>query len=404
LSAERDRFEAQRSVERAELDRAWQALYDARDRDAAALAEQREAVAAEAAAQRSWHAHGEGLYTPPEPGAFAWESPVYAPPAWAGVKPETVAPTHAEPAELYAVGGLAKGSEPLASCERLQPGAPSWRPLPPLLGPRGYCAALLLPAHLAHAAGRPPASALLALGGSAGGAPLGSCEVLSLDPHDSTGWQGIAGLAQPRVWHAAALLRGAMPVVLGGHTGAGVSPSCEALDLETDAPRGLWRPLAPLGRPRAYLAAAALRGSLYAVGGFAAPNYLALVEAYDPSGDAWHAVAPLRHARRGHGCAALEGMGLLVVGGGYDGERSLAEVEGWDPRANTWHPLAPLRRPRQLLGLAAAGGCAYAVGGFDGGAGGRWVECYDAAADAWRDLPPLGGSPRFGLGLAAGLV
>lgn len=382
-----------------------QELYDARDRDALALAEQREALQAEAAQPRGWHPHHAEAPRAPDPG---WHPPLSAPPVLAGMRPQAAPaeslPSHAEPVELYAVGGLAKGSEPLASCELLPPGAPAWRPLPPLLTPRGYCAALLLPAHIAHAAGRPPAPILLALGGSGGGAPLGSCEALSIDPHDSIGWHAIAGLAQPRVWHAAALLAGTMPVILGGHAGAGVTASCEALELETDAPRGLWRELAPLGRARSNLGAAALRGCLYAVGGFAAPNYLATVECYDPAGDAWHSVAPLRHARRGHGCAALEGLGLLLAVGGYDGERSLGDAEGWDPRTNAWHPLPPLRRPRQLLGLAAAGGCAYAVGGFDGGASGRWVECYDAAADAWRELPLLSGSPRFGLGLAAGLA
>jgi hypothetical protein len=150
------------------------------------------------------------------------------------------------------------------------------------------------------------------------------------------------------------------------------------------------------------LGLAPLKGLLYAVGGFHPPSYLADTTCYDPATDAWWPVAPLRDARREHGCAALEQLGIVVVCGGYDGERYVPSTEMFDPRAQGWRPLAPLKRPRQLLACASAGGCVYAVGGFDGKAAGPWVDIYDARKDEWRPLEtPLQGGPRMAHGLVA---
>ena len=122
----------------------------------------------------------------------------------------------------------------------------------------------------------------------------------------------------------------------------------------TPSPRGG----APWASPRA-------RGRC-AVGGFAAPHYLATVEAYDPRANQWWGCAPLAAPRRDLGLAAVEHRNTLVCAGGYDGNAYLGVVEGFDPRTNNWRALAPLRRPRQLLGLCAKGDSVFALGGFDG--------------------------------------
>ena len=68
-------------------------------------------------------------------------------------------------------------------------------------------------------------------------------------------------------------------------------------------------------------------GTLYAVGGFAAPHYLSTVEAYDPNANQWWGVAPLRSPRRDLGLCAVEHRHMLVCAGGYDGNSYLGAVE-----------------------------------------------------------------------------
>src|SRR5262249_27768690 len=71
------------------------------------------------------------------------------------------------------------------------------------------------------------------------------------------------------------------------------------------------RPLAAARRPaHAALAAAAMDGRLYAVGGRIDGNYsrnLASNEAYDPATDRWEQRAPMPTARSGIAAAVLEG-------------------------------------------------------------------------------------------------
>lgn len=166
----------------------------------------------------------------------------------------------------------------------------------------------------------------------------------------------------------------------------------------SSAAAGRWDQCHPLSNGRSTLGLAACAGTLYAVGGFAAPRYLSTVEAYDPNADQWWGVAPLRSPRRDLGLTAVEHRHMLVCAGGYDGNSYLGAVEGFDPRTNGWRLLAPLRRPRQLLGLCSQGDQVFAVGGFDGKESVRAVEMYDVRTDRWQEMPPMSTS-RLGLGV-----
>lgn len=280
LSAERERFEAQRSSERAELDRAWQArgrlarnppfsrrvacsprkpafpgadacfaqeLYECRDRDAA-LRGAAEAAVADAASARAAAAYASAdaeqarraaaasfaaaAYAPPPPPPVPHAAPPGRPVAGGASGPSPPPPA---PATLFAIGGLSRSAEPLASCEAFDPAAGAWYPLPPLSVPRGYCAAAA-----AGGGGRRGGATLYAIGGSRGGAPTDSCEALA--PGGAT-WRPIAAMGTPRVWHAAATVRDAV-IVVGGYDGAKALAAAEAFAPDVDAPRGLWRPLA----------------------------------------------------------------------------------------------------------------------------------------------------------------
>ncbi|HEY3098309.1 MAG TPA: galactose oxidase [Methylomirabilota bacterium] len=227
----------------------------------------------------------------------------------------------------------------------------------------------------------------------------------------------------------------------------GASTSSPA-PIEVAAP-GTWTSLAPLPTPRQEVAAAALRGHIWVMGGFgAAAEPTAAAESYDPATNSWTARAllptPVHHA-----AAVTVGERLFVLGG-YTGGRvrwePVGDVWEWNDARGAWEARAPMPTPRGALAVAVLNGRIHALGGaqrdplnvhevYDPATnvwktvnamptardhlaavafrdriwalGGRSsflgtqyanVEIYDPAADAWRTGPPL---PRGRGGLAA---
>jgi len=212
---------------------------------------------------------------------------------------------------------------------------------------------------------------------------------------------------------------------------------------------GSWASLTPLPTARQEVAAAALRGQVWVIGGFSTTGEpLATVESYDPQSNTWTARAPLPEAV--HHTAAVTIDQRLFVLGGYAGGRVRWEPTDnmweWNDSRGAWEPRPPMPTPRGALAAAVLNGRIHALGGaqrdplnahevYDPAAnawkaanamptardhlaavafrgrvwalGGRSsfmgtqyanVEIYDPAADAWRTGPPL---PRGRGGLAA---
>jgi hypothetical protein len=121
-------------------------------------------------------------------------------------------------------------------------------------------------------------------------------------------------------------------------------------------------------------------GRIYAIGGTpdqTAATILRLVEAYNPSANAWTSVAPMPTARRL--LATVTGLdGRIYAIGGFNGN-ILDTAEAYDAATNTWSTVAPMRIAR--AGLAAAAGPdgrIYAIGGSYNGSLSR-VEVYNPA-------------------------
>ena len=91
---------------------------------------------------------------------------------------------------------------------------------------------------------------------------------------------------------------------------------------------------------RSGLAAAAVDGKLYVMGGHDGQNGLSSVERYDPAKNAWEAVAPMSAARYAPAAAVVEGK--LYVMGGHDGQNRLSSVERYDPAGNEWVAMASM--------------------------------------------------------------
>jgi N-acetylneuraminic acid mutarotase len=190
-------------------------------------------------------------------------------------------------------------------------------------------------------------------------------------------WSRRAALPTPRHGLAAAAIDGLIYVV-GGSDGRRASGALEIYDPAADA----WTRGPPLPTPRARLAAAAVGGRLYAIGG--SPDCCgggtsAAVEVYDPATGAWSAAAPLPSPRQVSAAAAIDGR-LFVFGGFVPGTGVLAETLEYDPEADRWTRLADLPTPRDQAAVAALAGRALLVGGS--------VDCHCRALSAVESFRP----------------
>jgi hypothetical protein len=119
----------------------------------------------------------------------------------------------------------------------------------------------------------------------------------------------------------------------------------------------------PTGRN--HLAAVALRGSVWALGGRVGGANLSVVERYRPRRDAWSTGAALDVPRSGH--AAAVGGGRVFAFGGEElspGGTTIADVESMRP-GGSWSTdgLPPMRTARHGLGGASYRGKIYALEG-----------------------------------------
>ena len=202
-------------------------------------------------------------------------------------------------------------------------------------------------------------------------------------------WEAVAPMAEAREYHGMAVLDGKLYAAGGENGDNGYLSSVEQYDPATNA----WEAVAPLPSARRDHAMAVLDGKLYAVGGFnrngGHNNYLSSVERYDPSLNAWEAVAPMASARQEHAVAVFDGK--LYAVGGHNGH-SLGSVERYDPVTNAWEAVAPMAEAREYHAMAVLEGKLYAVGGSTTMTAMGWlssVERYDPALDAWEAGTPI---------------
>ena len=163
-----------------------------------------------------------------------------------------------------------------------------------------------------------------------------------------------------------------------------------------DAATNSWSTKAVLPTARSGLAAAAVNGIIYVIGGdnAIAPSSsanvfkpVATVEAYDPVTNAWTTKAPMPTARERFAIAAVNGV--IYVFGGLVADatfvKKTASVEAYDAATNTWSVKTPLPTARDSLASAAIGGIVYVMGGRVDAVPSdvAVVEAYDPVANAW---------------------
>ena len=140
-------------------------------------------------------------------------------------------------------------------------------------------------------------------------------------------------------------------------------------------------------------AAAALSdGRVLVAGGIdGSGNATASAEVYDPSTNAWTAVAPMANARAFATAAPLSNDRVLVAGGDVGGAPS-ASAEIYDGNSGTWSPAAPMEYPRaQPTATTLSDGTVWVIGGADL----YPSEIYDPVANSWSAsewFPSLSGA------------
>ncbi len=177
---------------------------------------------------------------------------------------------------------------------------------------------------------------------------------------DGSRWRALPRPPEERAAAAAAATAtaGGTVWVVGGRTRDGLATTMLALDLRTLR----WRTL-PGPKPREHLAATALGGTVYAIGGRRAgyDTNLATVEAYDPRTNRWKRLPDLPDARGGTGAAAIRGRIISIGGESPHGtERSVWALR---PGARRWVRVPDLPTPRHGLGVVAVAGHVWVVAG-----------------------------------------
>src|SRR5262249_11606085 len=163
-----------------------------------------------------------------------------------------------------------------------------------------------------------------------------------------------------------------------GERGGIPVPTASVYDPATNT----WSALPPLPEARTDLAAAAANGRLYVIGGptsdstIAAPAGLPTVCIFDPATRQGTTGDPMVTARSGLAAVALNGK--IYALGGQNGGTSLKTVEVYDSQANAWAAAPSMREARSNLAATAQGDTTiYTLGGFGDGGTSNSVQVYD---------------------------
>ena len=182
-----------------------------------------------------------------------------------------------------------------------------------------------------------------------------------------------------------------------------ISRAVEVYDPESNT----WTTTAPLPEGRHHTGIAVLNGALYVIGGFTKSLFsvwkaVSTVYQYSPDTATWRELPKMPTARGALGVTVYQDR--LYAIGGYDGERNTAVVEVFEPQSNTWSSAASMPTPRDHLAVATVGSQIYAIGGrpnlnYRHNMG--IVEEYDPETDQWRSRAKL---PTARSGMAAGVI
>jgi Kelch motif len=256
---------------------------------------------------------------------------------------------------VYLIGGQGTGGRSVGSVIRFDPRTGR------------YTQVAKLPSRLDHAGVAARGSNVYVVGGYVDSRPTGAAWRFSLETRR---WTALPSLRAPRGGLGAAAIgdriyaAGGAPTTFPNYY-AKPYGTLEVLDLKTSR----WTFARDMPTPRHHVAAAALGGKLYVIGGRSPTDFsLPTAERYDPSHDRWERLAPLPQGVGGAE-AAVTGGRLVVTGGGD--EEGLADGRGWvtpavwslRPDDASWRRMPDLSSARHGHASASFGGRVYVFEG-----------------------------------------
>jgi non-specific serine/threonine protein kinase len=244
--------------------------------------------------------------------------------------------------EIVVAGGFVASGGNSRRVDAYRPGTDAWRRPPDL------------PVSVDHAAAASWRGRMFVVGGyGPDRAPVRGAWVF-----DGSTWRTLPRPPDARAAAAAAATAAGKLYVVGGRSATGLAREMLVLDVRSLR----WtRTAGPTGRE--HLAATALRGVVYVLGGRQAgyDTNVATFEAFDPKVRRWRRLAPIPSPRGGTGAAALAGR--IVSVGGEEPAGTIATVYAYDVARKRWSALPALPTPRHGLGVVALGGRVWAVAG-----------------------------------------
>lgn len=250
--------------------------------------------------------------------------------------------------KIYVIGGFGPSGQATSAVAVFDPATKVWSAAAPLPDPIHHVNAAVV-------------GGLIYVVGAIGAGTIGSVGTTEVyDPASNT-WTPKASM--PAGTERGSSFVGAIGTVIyvaGGLRAASVS-DVSAYDTVADS----WSaPLPVLEVARDHGASAVIDGKLYAIGGRSSTLF-ARVDVFDPTTKTWTPRAPMPTARAG-GMAAIA-QGVVVVAGGEGNPATptgmFDETEAYDPVGNTWYLLPPMRTPRHGGGAATIDGVFYVPAG-----------------------------------------
>ncbi len=189
-------------------------------------------------------------------------------------------------------------------------------------------------------------------------------------------WTEVGRMDVPRGASGVAVV-GDKIYVAGGEAAQESGTAFAAFDLNTHR----WERLPNLPETRTHLAAGAVNGKFYAIGGRTGGinSVRGDVFEYDPATNLWTRKTPMPTPRGGVAAATVNGRIIVFGGEGPSGrpERTYEQVEEYDPATDTWRSLAPMPTPRHgFYGASTGDGRVFLPAGGPG-AGGTFSQVHE---------------------------
>ncbi|CAL9690271.1 unnamed protein product [Knipowitschia caucasica] len=208
------------------------------------------------------------------------------------------------------------------------------------------------------------------------------CEVHIWDPLSNTWGQGKAMPDPDRESYSVTLL-GAKIYVTGGYRTNTVDALDEVFIYDCEADE--WTQSRSMITARYYHCSVALRGCIYAIGGYRGGAPEKDCEFYDPLKKQWFPVAQMIQGV-GNATACVMDEKIYVTGGhyGYRGSCTFEKVQFYCPTVNEWSVIT--LSPHQEYGLCsvALNNKMYLVGGQT-----TVVDCYSPVCNEWKALSEM---------------